>query len=102
MPYQPGTVCRGSSARLAPEQGCCGCPGRCPARVPRPRGPQDLGHLAVGGDLSSSLMAEGLGEELALGTGCSFWESDGSSFLRFTAGSQWLAPPGVPSLSLLS
>lgn len=34
----------------------------------------------LAGDLSSSLMAEGLGAELALGTGCSFRESDGSSF----------------------
>lgn len=34
----------------------------------------------LAGDLSSSLVAEGLGAELDLGTGCSFRESDGSSF----------------------
>lgn len=35
----------------------------------------------LAGDLSSSMMAEWLGAELALGTGCSSWESDGSSFV---------------------
>lgn len=70
-----------------------------------PWGCRTLATWLLAGDLSSSLMAEGLGAELDLGTGCSFRESDGSSFalifLRFIADPQWLAPPGMPSLSLL-
>lgn len=61
--------------------------------------------LVLAGDLSSSLMAEGWGMELALETGCSFferWELFCSHSLRFTVGPQCLSPHGVLSLSLLS
>lgn len=70
-----------------------------------PWGSRTSAILLLAGDLLSFLMAEGWGVELALGTGCSFferWELFCSRSLRFTVGPQWLSPHGVPSLSLLS
>lgn len=106
--YQPGTAYRGSSMWLAPDLAHCSCPGAwlLPGKGPlTPWGCRTLGIWLLAGDLSSSLMTEELGAELLLETGCSFWESDGSSFvlffLRFTVGLQQLAPPGMLSLSLL-
>lgn len=57
--YQPGAACRGFEWVSGP-----GCPWGCRTSAP----------LLLAGDLSSSLSAEGLGAELALGTGCSFCE----------------------------
>lgn len=45
-----------------------------------PWGHRTSATLLLAGNVSSSQLVEGLGAELALGTGCSFWESDGSSF----------------------
>lgn len=53
----------------------------CLARIPLPMGIRDLGHLALGWQFVILPSSRGVGVGLVAGTGCSFWESNGSSFV---------------------